>query len=158
MPSYSHKSHNLWKWSLRNNQCPNIPEISNFEISGSQPLKLSDMGSLINPNCASSLQARKGKQDFRQIKQSRKKMAILSCKFKLCALLTLFFVKCFNRSCWPSYDRPEVWLAQVSWVDHLQVDINVEFGDTAQLRYGISKSVSKFVSVSPDTISTLLNI
>ena len=74
-------------------------------------------------------------------------MAILSCKFKLCALLTLFFVKCFNRSCRPSYDRPEVWLAQVSWVDHLQVDINVEFGDTVQLRYGISKSVSLSVSL-----------
>jgi len=28
-------------------------------VPGSQPLKLSDMGSLINPNCASSLQARK---------------------------------------------------------------------------------------------------
>ena len=31
-----------------------------FVILGSQPLKLSDMGSLINPSSASSLQARKG--------------------------------------------------------------------------------------------------
>ena len=50
------------------------------------------MGSLINPNYASSLQARKGKQDFRQIKQSRKKMEIWSCKcyLHMCSINALF--------------------------------------------------------------------
>ena len=35
-----------------------------IKTSGSQPLKLSDMGSLINPSSATNLQARKGEQSF----------------------------------------------------------------------------------------------